>query len=447
MKHFILSVHFLFLSFCVFAQSVTISDVPTPADPSAGLEVRFNDRGVLFPRLTQSEINGIAAPATGLLLFNTTTQCLQIFHVLQGWTDISCDCPNPPTAGITASSTQIGSGGAVAFQVSQPAGGLTYQWSFPGGQPGSSTASSVSVTYSQAGTYTAQLVVSDAAGCTATDSVAVTVANCPAIGVQTQTFSNSSTGRFGSIQTWTVPAGICFVRIQASGAQGGGVSGGLGATVTGEFNVTGGEVLRIIVGQSGGVTSQSASFCGGGGGASYVYRDANDPLPLLVAAGGGGQSQHGSGGGGSATSVPINGGGPGSGAGGSGGNGGAGGLNTGVYSCGSGGAGWLSNGIMGQNLRNPPGEGGFAPRNSGNGGLFTHPSYVGADGGFGGGGGASDNSGAGGGGGGFNGGGGGNNYTGSNWGAGGGGGSYNGGTNTSGTNANRSGHGQVVITW
>jgi len=429
------------------AQSVTISDVPVSADPSAGLDVRFNDRGVLFPRLTQSEINAIPAPASGLLLYNTTKQCLQIYHSVPGWMDISCNCPTVPSAAITASSSQIGTGGNVQYQVAQPAGGLTYQWSFPGGQPGSSTASSETVTYAQPGNYVAVLTVSDAIGCSSSDSVSISVTVCPAIGSQSQIFSNSGTGRFGAVQTWTVPAGICNVRIQASGAQGGGANGGLGATVIGEFAVTPGEVLSIIVGQQGGVTSQASNFCAGGGGASYVYRNANDPLPMIAAAGGGGQTEHGSGGGGSATSSPTNGGGPGSGSGGSGGNGGAGGLINGIYSSGSGGAGWLTNGIMGQHLRNPPGEGGFAPRNGGNGGLFTHPNFVGANGGFGGGGGASDNSGAGGGGGGFNGGGGGNNYTSNNWGAGGGGGSFNGGTNTSGTNANRSGQGQVIIYW
>jgi len=256
----------------------------------------------------------------------------------------------------------------------------------------------------------------------------------------------------GGIQAWTVPFSGVF-RIEAWGAKGGGTAGANGARVRGDFVLKAGEVIHIIVGQMGLVTTQGPKYGAGGGGGTWIYRKATDPLPLLIAAGGGGQSEYGcskavSGGVGSATKTTTLGKGSGSANGGSGGNGGLGGKKVGNYSTGGGGAGWLSNGKDGLHLRNPKGLGGKAPRFGAQGGPPTHNSgFKGGSGGFGGGGGMSDNTGAGGGGGGFNGGGGGNNYLGScKWGSGGGGGSYNGGAKQNGSSGANSSHGKIVIT-
>ncbi len=262
----------------------------------------------------------------------------------------------------------------------------------------------------------------------------------------TQTFNYS-----GSIDSWTVPAGVTTVRIEAWGGQGGGNRSGKGARVRGDFIVTPGETLKILVAENGYVTNQGDYGAGGGGG-SYVYRNATDNYPLIVAGGGGGQAQNQYGGNASDTETPVVGGGSGSGNGGTGGNGGDGGQNLYQLSTAGGGAGWLTDGKDGVYIRNPEGKGGQCPRNGATGGIFTHntASYctgTAGDGGFGGGGGMSDNSGAGGGGGGWNGGGGGNNYNSGTWGCGGGAGSYNGGTNKDGASGVQTGNGKVTITY
>ena len=81
------------------------------------------------------------------------------------------------------------------------------------------------------------------------------------------------------IQTWTVPVTGLY-RIEVFGAQGGNasVSGGLGASVTGSFNLNAGTVFKILVGQ------QGASLHGGGG--SFVCDNLN--VPYIIAGGGGG---------------------------------------------------------------------------------------------------------------------------------------------------------------
>jgi uncharacterized protein (TIGR02145 family) len=50
----------------------------TMPDPSATLDVQSSSQGVLLPRLTATERDAIISPATSLVIFNTTTNCLEI---------------------------------------------------------------------------------------------------------------------------------------------------------------------------------------------------------------------------------------------------------------------------------------------------------------------------------------------------------------------------------
>lgn len=88
-------------------------------------------------------------------------------------------------------------------------------------------------------------------------------------------------------QQWTVPITGSY-RIEAWGAQGAsaqsGRTGGRGARMRGTFSLTKGQVLTILVGQSG--TEDGCS--GGGGGGSYVARGTS----VLLAAGGGGGTRN-----------------------------------------------------------------------------------------------------------------------------------------------------------
>jgi hypothetical protein len=270
---------------------------------------------------------------------------------------------------------------------------------------------------------------------------------------QTQTFLPTGQGRFGSLQTFTVPEGVCNLSIRAIGAVGGtgasngailGGVGGAGASIQGEFSVTPGETLSILVGQRG-INGNPPNGGGGGGGGSFVWRGNGFASlnidSLLVAAGGGG-------GGGDADETPGNpgvnatipilpstssngtAGNPGA-AGGVGGNGGTGEI-------GSGGAGILTSGENGFNGA----TGGQAIQDGGNGGENDINNFGGV-GGFGGGGGAEQ---AGAGGGGFNGGGGGDTIGAAGDGGGGGAGSFNSGTSQINTAGVGTGDGLVVIT-
>ncbi|WP_269227455.1 hypothetical protein [Flavobacterium eburneipallidum] len=53
------------------AQSVAINNDGSTADNSAILDLKSNNQGVLVPRMTQTNRNAIATPATGLMIFQT----------------------------------------------------------------------------------------------------------------------------------------------------------------------------------------------------------------------------------------------------------------------------------------------------------------------------------------------------------------------------------------
>ncbi|MDP5275233.1 glycine-rich protein [Chengkuizengella axinellae] len=239
---------------------------------------------------------------------------------------------------------------------------------------------------------------------------AVEIVELNSNGQTTYTFKNTSTGSSGTIQTWTVPETAEYT-IEAWGAEGGRY-GGKGAYVSGTFELTAEDSIKILVGQEGSYSNSAPS----GGGGTFVV--ANSDLPLIIAGGGGGAcySTTSSDGKGTYSSSPD------------GGNSGGDGA--------AGGGGFSLDGEDGHTT-----HGGYSFLNGGYGGPGDDG---GASGGFGGGGGGDDDdescSGPGGGGG----------YRGGNGGSNGsyatGGYSYNAGSNQASSSGSRSAHGLVVIT-
>ena len=95
-------------------------------------------------------------------------------------------------------------------------------------------------------------------------------------------------------QLWTVPQTGDY-SIEAYGARGAsnssGTQGANGARMYGEFSLTQGQVLKILVGQIGSNSPNANSSAGGGG--TFVVDNLNDD-PLIIAGGGGGVGANGS---------------------------------------------------------------------------------------------------------------------------------------------------------
>nr|MBA3900725.1 hypothetical protein [Bacteroidota bacterium] len=238
------------------------------------------------------------------------------------------------------------------------------------------------------------------------------------------------------IQEWTVPATGLY-KIENYGAQGStatGTTGGLGAYMSGEFLLTQGDVLRILVGQNAPNTSGRENLSSSGGGGSFVTKAPhNTNASILVIAGGGGgtgaeqpATSHGS--------ILTSGQTGSHGTGGTNGNAGT----SGTTNAGSG-AGFFTDAAGN--------EGGDAYVNGGAGGN-TQNTYSVNGGGFGGGGSVTSGSFSRyAGGGGYSGGSGSNSGSGATSGLwGGGGGSFNSGANQNNLAGANTGHGQVVIT-
>ncbi|MEI8203445.1 MAG: MBG domain-containing protein [Bacteroidota bacterium] len=262
----------------------------------------------------------------------------------------------------------------------------------------------------------------------------------------------------GSLQNWTVPSGVNYITIESWGAEGGDnnstISGfydgvpGKGAKMQGEFMVSSGQTLNILVGGKG----TTASYNGEGGGGSFVWNSSSNAL--LIASGGGGGAvisviNNANGMDASTGLNGTNGNGMASG-GGTSGNGGT--VPSGFVTYASGGAGWLSNGSNGNlNGCDVNSTGGITALSGGNGGSGGGIAGVSsAAGGYGGGGGGNARCGVvgGGGGGGYSGGGGGGEaFLGEAYRGGGGGGSFNGGLNQSNIVGIRSGDGMVKISY
>lgn len=183
------------------------------------------------------------------------------------------------------------------------------------------------------------------------------------------------------IQLWTVPATGTY-RITARGAQGStpdGTRGGRGAVMTGDFNLTAGEKIQILVGQTaptGNASRIDKSSPGGGGSFVVKYTGiTNVVADILVIAGGGGGTGSDRPSGADALTTTSGAAGR-NGAGGTNGNGGS---NSGATtSCGPGG-GFLTNGASANSAQ------GLSFLNGGLGGI-VNATYSTVGGGFGGGG-------------------------------------------------------------
>ena len=117
MKKFLI-ILMMFINGAAFCQQggASLSTAGNPPHPSAGLDVNYNNKGFLMPRLTTAQMAAISAPATSLMVFNTDSGS---FYYYNGsvWTNLSAQFL--PTVLITTAATSLtpttaASGGGVS---------------------------------------------------------------------------------------------------------------------------------------------------------------------------------------------------------------------------------------------------------------------------------------------------------------------------------------------
>lgn len=105
-----------------FAQSVGINT--TSPNASAALDIVATDKGVLIPRLTMSQRNAIASPATSLLIYQTdgTTG----FYYYNGATWVNIGPASPQTLSVAGNTLSISGGNSVNIPANPTTVGLRY---------------------------------------------------------------------------------------------------------------------------------------------------------------------------------------------------------------------------------------------------------------------------------------------------------------------------------
>lgn len=115
----------------VLGQGTAINTSGASPDNSAILDVSSNQKGMLIPRMTDQERNAITNPANGLTIFNTSTNCFNIY--INGmWTQLCPNCIAPPTP-VASSNSPLCSGDTLKLYASSVPGAISYSWTGPNG--------------------------------------------------------------------------------------------------------------------------------------------------------------------------------------------------------------------------------------------------------------------------------------------------------------------------
>ncbi len=392
----------LVASISAFCQSggVGISPNGSAPDASAGLDLNFTNKGFLMPRVNQTQENGIAAPALGLQVYNTTTNCVDVYGY-GAWQAMSCLCTGAPSAPtvITGNTNPCSNGLNITYQVGLVLGATSYTWTAPFGATIIAGQGSNSVTVNYGSTPgNIGVTANNSCGSSSVDTLPITLSTGPptpgAISGNDSVDINAA-GVVYSIQpvsgadsyNWTVPVGatitantgtsitvtfgsnpvgtitvsatnVCGTSSQRSlqiaqssfSATGGDITHVGGHTIytftsSGTFAVTGSATVSYLVVGGGGGGGDGNAPGGGGGGGGFVtgtFAVSTGNYTITVGDGGTGRccDQPGTSGGNSAFgSIIAYGGGNGGGySNATGGNGGSGGGGSGPTGCGGGGS-------------------------------------------------------------------------------------------------------------
>jgi uncharacterized protein (TIGR02145 family) len=148
MKKSILVLLFTFIVSSIYSQSTII----TPGGDSQNIQISGAKNGLKISGLSTLERDAIINPTKGYTIFNTTTNCLEVFNGSY-WFNM-CEPNQKPSATYTFNTSAL----QVNF-TNNSQKGISYLWDFGNGQ--TSTQANPTITYATAGNYTVLLKVTN----------------------------------------------------------------------------------------------------------------------------------------------------------------------------------------------------------------------------------------------------------------------------------------------
>jgi len=158
---FFISLLLLFSS-TLYAQVGINADNSAP-DPSAGLDVKFTNKGLLPPRMNTAQRDAIATPAAGLIIYNTDCNDLQLFNGA-GWVPVGNSGTVATPGTISGNATPCMNATGQTYTITALPGAIGYTWTVPIGSTITSGQGTTAITVTF-GTTNGAIFVSGYASC------------------------------------------------------------------------------------------------------------------------------------------------------------------------------------------------------------------------------------------------------------------------------------------
>ena len=105
--------HYLVILTLLLAATATQAQVgigTASPNSTAILDITASAKGLIVPRMTTTQRGAINSPTAGLLIYNTTTNALEIANSSSLWVNLSTGATTSVASGTTASTGKVGIG-------------------------------------------------------------------------------------------------------------------------------------------------------------------------------------------------------------------------------------------------------------------------------------------------------------------------------------------------
>ena len=105
--------HYLVILTLLLAATATQAQVgigTASPNSTAILDITASAKGLIVPRMTTTQRDAIKSPTAGLLIYNTTTNALEIANSSSLWVNLSTGATASAATGTTASTGKVGIG-------------------------------------------------------------------------------------------------------------------------------------------------------------------------------------------------------------------------------------------------------------------------------------------------------------------------------------------------